>query len=56
MTRNANNPSMAPGAYMYISNKTGEEAEGNAPSIGVFDTHNGGPIVLFPSAMVVMHV
>jgi hypothetical protein len=34
MTRNANNPSMAPGAYMYISNKTGEEAEGNAPSIG----------------------
>jgi hypothetical protein len=56
MTRNANNPTLGPGAYMYVSNKTGEEAEGNAPSIGVFDTHNGGPIVLFPSAMVVMHV
>ncbi len=43
-------------AYMYVSNKTGEEADGNAPSIGVFDTHNGGPIVQFPSAMVVMRV
>jgi hypothetical protein len=56
MTRNANDPAMSPGAYMYVSNKTGEDADGNAPSIGVFDTHNGGPVVLFPSAAVVMHV
>lgn len=56
MTRNANNPSMAPGAYMYVSNKTGEEAEGNAPTIGVFDTHNGGPEIFFPSALCIMHV
>jgi hypothetical protein len=56
MTRNANNPSLGPGAYMYVSNKTGEEAEGNAPSIGVFDSHNGGPALYFPSAMCIMHV
>lgn len=56
MTRNANNPSMGPGAYMYVSNKVGEEADGNAPSIGVFDTHNGGPALYFPAALCIMHV
>lgn len=56
MTRNANNPALAPGAYMYVSNHTGEDADGNAPSIGVFDSHNGGPALYFPSALTVMHV
>jgi len=56
MTRNANNPTLGPGAYMYVSNHTGEEAEGNAPSIAVFDTHNGGPALLFASALCIMHV
>lgn len=56
MTRNANNPSLGPGAYMYVSNKTGEDAEGNAPSIGVFDSHNGGPALYFPAALCIMHI
>jgi hypothetical protein len=56
MTRNANSPAMTPGAYMYVTNKTGEDADGNAPSIGVFDTHNGGPALYFPAALCIMHV
>jgi hypothetical protein len=53
MTRNANHPTMAPGAYMYV--RDGRE-EGDAPSVEVYDTHNGGPIIQFPSAVVVMSV
>jgi hypothetical protein len=56
MTRNANNPTLGPGAYMYVSNHTGEEAEGNAPSIGCFDSHNGGPALYYPAALVIAHV
>lgn len=51
MTRNANNPTMAPGAYMYIKDY---REEGDAPSIGVYDTHNGGPIVEFPGSIILV--
>jgi hypothetical protein len=53
MTRNANHPTMAPGAYMYVADF---REEGDAPSIGVYDTHNGGPIIQYPSSVVVMSV
>lgn len=53
MTRNANHPTLEPGAYMYVVD---EREEGKAPSIGVFDTHNGGPIIEYPSSVIVMSV
>ena len=53
MTRNANEPNMAPGAYMYVADF---REEGKAPSVGVFDSHNGGPIIQYPSSVIVMSV
>jgi hypothetical protein len=51
MTRNANNPDMAPGAYT----KVVDNGEDNVPrSIAVHDGHNGGPALKFPSAIVVL--
>lgn len=55
-TRNASHPSMAPGAYMFVTDQRGATGGGNAPSIGVYDSHNGGPIIQYPSAVVVMNV
>lgn len=52
MTRNANNPGAAPGAYM----KVVDEPDDVPRSIQVHDGHNGGPAVYFPSAIVVMSV
>lgn len=54
MTRNAVNPSLAPGPYMYVDDARNDG--GQAPSIGIFDSHAGGPIILYPSAIVVMSV
>jgi hypothetical protein len=52
-TRNANNPGMAPGAYM----KVFDRGEREVPrAIEVHDGHNGGPVIYFPSAIVVMDV
>lgn len=57
MTRNANNPTMAPGEYMWVSDRRGENGgEGNAPAITVFDSHNGGPILEYPASVVLMNV
>lgn len=53
MTRNANNPGMAPGAYMRVFDR-GEERVPR--SIEVHDGHNGGPAIYYPSAVVVMTV
>lgn len=53
MTRNASNPGMAPGAYM----RTIDRGDERIPrSIEVHDGHNGGPVIFFPSAVVVMTV
>ena len=53
MTRNANNPDLAPGPYMRVID-TGEIVIPR--SIEVHDGHNGGPVIYFPSAVVVMSV
>lgn len=53
MTRNVNNPDMAPGAYMRVI----DLGETQIPRrIDVHDGHNGGPVIFFPSAIVVMTV
>lgn len=52
MTRNANNPSMAPGPYTKVIDR-----EEDVPrQIVVHDGHNGGPRIYFPSAIVRMNV
>lgn len=51
MTRNVNNPDLAPGPYMRVID-TGELLVPR--NIEVHDGHNGGPILYFPSAIVVM--
>jgi hypothetical protein len=53
MVRNANNPGLAPGAYMKIVDN-GDRAVPRL--IQVHDGHNGGPALLYPSAIVVMTV
>ncbi len=53
MTRNVNNPDMAPGPYMRVID-TGEITVPR--NVEVHDGHNGGPVLFFPSAIVVMNV
>lgn len=51
--RNVNNPDMAPGAYQRVI----DHFEDRIPrSIEVHDGHNGGPVIYYPSAIVVMNV
>lgn len=53
MTRNANNPKMEPGAYTRVI----DHGEDEIPrKIDVHDGHNGGPVVYFPGAVVVMTI
>jgi hypothetical protein len=53
MTRNANNVDLAPGPYMRVI----DEGEYKVPRvIEVHDGHNGGPVVFYGSAIVVMNV
>lgn len=50
MTRNANNPGLAPGAYTRVI-----DDENDIPrTVQVHDGHNGGPVLFFPSAIVVL--
>jgi hypothetical protein len=51
-TRNANNPDMGPGPYMRVVDDPDEIPR----SIQVHDGHNGGHVLWFPSAIVVMTV
>ncbi len=53
MTRNVSEPTMAPGMYMYIKD---DRQDGDAPTISVYSSHNGGPIIEYPSSVVVMNV
>lgn len=51
MTRNANNPNGQPGAYTRVIDR----GETSVPrTIEVHDGHNGGPVIWFPSAIVVL--
>lgn len=53
MTRNANNPGLAPGAYT----KVVDGGDDGVPrTIAVHRGHNGGPALMFPSGIVVMDV
>jgi hypothetical protein len=53
MTRNANNVDIAPGPYM----KVVDTGEFTVPrNIEIHDGHNGGPLVYFGSAIVIMNV
>ncbi|HEU4751969.1 MAG TPA: major capsid protein [Armatimonadota bacterium] len=52
MTRNANNPNLAPGVYTKV-----DDDPNRVPRfIDVHDGHNGGPRIYFPSAIVIMSV
>jgi hypothetical protein len=51
MTRNVNTPNMAPGQYSFVADN-----EKPPRSIQVHQGHNGGPILYYPSAIVVMTV
>lgn len=53
MTRNANNPGLAPGPYTRVIDR-GEQIVPR--SIEVHDGHNGGPVIYFPGSIVVMSV
>jgi hypothetical protein len=57
MVRNVNNLGMAPGAYMEVIDR-GENGPGRQipRTIEVHDGHNGGPVIYFPSAVVIMSV
>lgn len=52
MTRNANNPGAAPGAYM----KVVDDPNVVPRSVVVHDGHNGGPVLYHPAAIVIMTV
>jgi hypothetical protein len=53
-TRNANNPNMAPGIYTDVIDSL---TRGVPPRrIDVYDSHNGGPVIYFPGAIVIMTV
>jgi hypothetical protein len=53
MTRNANNMDMGPGAYQRVFDR----GETNVPRvIEVHDGHNGGPVLYFPSSVLVITV
>jgi len=51
MVRNAANPNAAPGAYTRVELKPEIP-----PQVQVHDGHNGGPVLYFPSSIVVMSV
>lgn len=50
-TRNASNPGAAPGPYMDVI-----ESEKPPKEVEVHDGHNGGPVIFYPSAVVIMDV
>ncbi len=53
MTRNSNNPDLAPGAYMQVK----DLGDHRVPrTIEVHDGFNGGPTIEFPSAIIIMNV
>lgn len=53
MTRNAVNPRLEPGPYTRVVDTRDRDIPGK---IMVHDGHNGGPVIYFPSAIVVMSV
>ncbi len=56
MTRNANNPDSAPGAYAKVVDHTDGPTATVPPMIEVHDGHNGGPRIYLPGSIIVMDV
>lgn len=57
MTRNAQNANLEPGAYMEVIDRGADGSGRQIPrTIEVHDGHNGGPVIYFPSAVVIMSV
>jgi hypothetical protein len=54
MTRNANNPDMAAGAFTKVRDSISTDVPPRR--VDVFDGHNGGPVIWFPGAVVIMTV
>lgn len=52
MTRNVNNPGMAPGAYTRVIDDPDEIPR----TLVIHDGHSGGPVLYYPSAIVVLTV
>lgn len=53
MTRNANNPNMEPGPYMKVI----DDGDRAVPrTVEVHDGHNGGPVIYYPGAVIIMTV
>lgn len=52
MTRNVNNPNMAPGAYTRVV----QDPNLVPASVEVHDGHNGGPVINYPSNIVILSV
>lgn len=52
LVRNANNPGVAPGPYMFVNDKTMGDAKTVPPTIEVHGGFNGGPRLYYPSAIV----
>jgi hypothetical protein len=52
MVRNANNPNVAPGPYLFVNDKTQGDAKTVPPTIEVHGGFNGGPRLYYPSAIV----
>jgi len=57
MTRNANNLNLEPGPYMEVIDRGAPGPGQQIPrTIEVHDGHNGGPVIYFPSAIVILTV
>jgi hypothetical protein len=56
LTRNAQNAGSAPGPYQFIADSMAGPNPRPPRKIEVHRGHNGGPVVYFPSAIVVMNV
>lgn len=54
MTRNPDNPNMEPGAHTVVIDSAGIELPPR--KIQVYDGHNGGPVIYYPGAVVVLTV
>jgi hypothetical protein len=54
MTRNINNAGMAPGAFTMVRDSIDQQQPPRR--LDVFDGHNGGPVLYFPGAVVIMTV
>lgn len=52
LARNANNPNVAPGPYLFVNDRTRGDAKSVPPTIEVHGGFNGGPRLYYPAALV----